>query len=50
MGVTCEVPLMLLVMMTAEITVEVVGKMIGDGVMITLDSPTTCTAGKLHNA
>ena len=35
--------------LTDEITVEVVGKIVEDGVMITLDSPTTSTAGKLHN-
>ena len=35
--------------LTDEITVEVVGKVVEDGVMITLDSPTTSTAGKLHN-
>lgn len=35
--------------LTDEITVEVVGKVVEDGVMITLDSPTTSTGGKLHN-
>ena len=35
--------------LTDEITVEVVGKIVEDGVMITLDSATTSTAGKLHN-
>ena len=36
--------------LTDEITVEVVDKMVEIGVMITLDSPTTSTAGKLQNA
>ena len=33
--------------LTDEITGKVVGKMVEDGVMITLDSPTASTAGKI---